>query len=110
MIEISRAKLSDLNDILNLLKESYLQEAEIYNDFNILPMTQNIDSITAEWLTGILIKTKRNRQIIGSIRAELIDNVCKIGKLIVKPDFQNHGIGKKMMAEIERIFYTCTAY
>jgi len=93
-MNIDKAELTDLNDILDLQREAYSQEAEIYNDFNIPPITQNIDSLKTEWQNGIVLKAVRNGQIIGSVRAELIDNICKIGKLIVKPDFQNQGIGK----------------
>ncbi|NJN28658.1 MAG: GNAT family N-acetyltransferase [Cyclobacteriaceae bacterium] len=73
-------------------------------------MIQDIDSLKTEWQRGIVIKTDRNGQIIGSVRAYLIDNVCKIGKLIVKSDFQNQGVGKKLMKEIERLFKTCSTY
>ncbi len=109
-LNIDKAELTDLKDILDLQKEAYSQEAEIYNDFDIPPMTQNIDSLKIEWQNGTVIKAERNGQIIGSVRAELIDDVCKIGKLIVKPDFQNQGIGKRLMTEIERLFNTCSTY
>ena len=109
-IEISKAGKSDLNDILKLQKEAYIQEATIYNDFNIPPLTQDIYSLNLEWQKGMVIKAEKNGQIIGSVRAEMVDNICKIGKLIVKPDLQNQGIGKKLMTEIERLFNTCSTY
>lgn len=109
-IKISIAELTDLKNILELQKESYIQEAEIYNDFNIPPLTQNLDSLKKEWQNGIVIKAEKNGQIVGSVRAELVDNVCKIGKLIVKPDFQNQGIGKKLLSEIEKLFDNCSIY
>ncbi len=109
-IEICLAELSDLSKILELQKEAYVQEAEIYNDFNIQPLTQNIDSLKIEWQKGIVIKAEKNGHIIGSVRAELVDNICKIGKLIVKPGFQNQGIGKSLMIEIEKVFDNCSTY
>jgi ribosomal protein S18 acetylase RimI-like enzyme len=57
-----------------------------------------------------VVKAEKNGQIVGSVRAELVDNICKIGKLIVKPDFQNQGIGKKLMTEIENLFDNCSIY
>lgn len=109
-LAINRADISDLEEILKLQKVAYLQEAEIYNDFSIPPLTQDIDTLKIESQNGVVIKAEINGQIIGSVRAELVDNICKIGKLIVKPDFQNQGIGKKLMTEIERIFKTCSTY
>lgn len=109
-IELRLAELTDLDKILELQKEAYLQEAEIYQDFEIQPLTQSIDSITLEWQRGIVIKALKNGQIIGSVRAELVGNICKIGKLIVRSDFQNQGIGKRLVAEIEELFHSCSIY
>lgn len=109
-LAINRADISDLEEILKLQKIAYLQEAEIYNDFSIPPLTQDIDSLKSEWQRGIVIKAESNGELIGSVRAELVENVCKIGKLIVKPDFQNQGVGKKLMMEIERVFKNCSTY
>jgi len=108
--ELSLAELTDLDKILELQKEAYVQEAEIYDDFNIQPLAQNIDSLKLEWQRGIVIKAEKNGQIIGSVRAELVDDICKIGKLIVKPDFQNQGIGKRLMTKIEKLFDNCSTY
>jgi GNAT superfamily N-acetyltransferase len=38
------------------------------------------------------------------------DNVCHVGKLIVHPDYQNRGIAKVLMNEIEKKFVTCSKY
>ena len=109
-IIIEKARFVDLEVILLLQKESYLQEAEIYDNFNIQPLTQDIDSLKFEWKKGIVIKAEKNGQIVGSVRAVLMNNICKIGKLIVKPDFQNQGIGKRLMKEIEGLFDNCLTY
>lgn len=87
-LTLSKAELSDLNEILELQKEAYIQEARIYNNFEIQPLTQKLDSLAEEWRNGIVIKAETNGQIVGSVRAQLVDHVCKIGKLTVKPDFQ----------------------
>lgn len=109
-VSICIAGSSDLHKILELQKEAYRQEAEIYNNFNIQPLTQDIESLKLEWQNGIVLKAEKNGQIIGSARAKLVDNVCKIGKLIVKPDFQNRGIGKQLLQEIEKLFDNCSIY
>lgn len=109
-VRISVAESIDLGEILELQKEAYFQEAEIYDDYNIPPLTQKIETLRLEWQKGIVIKAEKKGLIVGSVRAELVDNICKIGKLIVKTDFQNQGIGKKLMMEIERLFDNCSSY
>jgi ribosomal protein S18 acetylase RimI-like enzyme len=48
-----------------------------------------------------------DKRMIGSVRAFIKEGTCYIGRLIVHPDFQNQGIGTKLMYEIEKIFSTC---
>jgi len=105
---IKRAKESDLSEILSLQKKAYQSEAKIYNDFSIPPLLQTLDEIKDEFKKGIFLKAVENEKIIGSVRGNLIDSeTCYIGRLIVHPDFQNQGIGTKLMKEIEDKFSYC---
>lgn len=47
-IKIFEANEEDLKTILDLQKECYLSEAELYNDFDIPPIKQDLESITNE--------------------------------------------------------------
>jgi len=109
-MEIYLAERADLNEILELQKIAYIQEAEIYNDFSIQPLTQTRESLQKEWQDGTILKAILDGQIVGSVRAQEVDQICKIGKLIVNPAYQNRGIGRKLMAEIERVYQSCSAY
>ncbi|MGO4543010.1 GNAT family N-acetyltransferase [Paenibacillus sp. 2TAB19] len=57
-----------------------------------------------EFNEGIFLKAVIEDVIVGSVRAVIQDGVCVIGKLIVNPDYQNQGIGKRLMKEIEETF------
>lgn len=104
-ITIEEARPEDLEAILALQKVAYISEAELINDFTIPPLHQTEESIKEEYKTHLfLIALDQNRQIVGSVRAGKKEESCHIGKLIVNPDCQNRGIGKKLMAEIERRF------
>ncbi|MBI5679771.1 MAG: GNAT family N-acetyltransferase [Methanobacterium sp.] len=110
-MNIKRAKLSDLDEILTLQKIAYKSEADIYNNYSIPPLTQTLDEIKDEFKTSIFLKVVENGKIIGSVRAVLIkDTTCYIGRLIIDPDFQNQGIGTRLMDKIEKIFHECERY
>ena len=109
-MEIERAMISDTEEILVLQKLAYRSEAEIYNDFNIPPLVQTLESIEKDFENQYFLKTVMNGKIIGSVRAYTKEGTCYIGRLIVHPDFQNRGIGTDLMNEIERIFNTCRRF
>ena len=103
---IERAIISDAEEILSLQKLAYRSEAEIYNDFNIPPLVQTLESIEKDFENQYFLKAVMDGKIIGSVRAYTKEGTCYIGRLIVHPDFQNRGIGTDLMNEIERIFNT----
>ncbi len=109
-MEIQRATVSDAGEILALQKLAYRSEAEIYNDFSIPPLVQTLESIEKDFEGQFFLKAVIDEKIIGSVRAYAKEGTCYIGKLIVHPDFQNRGIGTKLMSEIEKAFNTCKRF
>jgi ribosomal protein S18 acetylase RimI-like enzyme len=99
---IERAALEDAKEILDLQKLAYQSEAEIYDDHTIPPLTQTLGEIRNDFQRQIFLKASMGGKIIGSVRAFLKEETCFIGRLIVHPDFQNQGIGIKLMSEVER--------
>jgi ribosomal protein S18 acetylase RimI-like enzyme len=77
------------------------RKLKIYDNYNIPPLKQSLKSINADSKKGIILKAVVDETIVGSVRAYLKDNTCYIGRLLVHPEFQNKGIGKKLMHEIE---------
>lgn len=109
-MEVEKATISDAEEILSLQKLAYRSEAEIYNDFNIPPLVQTLEEIKKDFGIQFLLKAVMDEKIIASVRAHTKEGTCYIGRLIVHPDFQNQGIGTKLMYEIEKIFSTCQRF
>ncbi|MGD9162849.1 MAG: GNAT family N-acetyltransferase [Desulfobacteraceae bacterium] len=101
---IKKAIKADAQEILDLQKLAYLSEAGIYNDFTIQPLHQGLDEITSEIESQYVLKCVVNDKIVGSVRAYMSEGTCFINKLIVHPEFQNQGIGTKLLKEIENEF------
>ena len=98
------ATKGDLEEILKLQKLAYQSEAARYNDFGISPLTQTLGELQEESKRSIILKVVEDRKIVGSVRAFEKDGTCYIGRLIVHPDYQNRGIGRKLMGAIEKSF------
>ncbi|MFC2050273.1 GNAT family N-acetyltransferase [Chloroflexota bacterium] len=101
---IKRATIADAEDILALQKLAYISEAEIYDDFTIPPLVQTLEETRGDFEKQVFLKAIFNGRIIGSVRAFSDEETCKIGRLIVHPDFQNQGIGAALMNELENMF------
>ena len=109
-IDILKANQSDLETILQLQKDCYMTEAEIYNDFNIPPLQQDLKSLKNEFENTTIIKSVIDGEIVGSVRGFVDNETAYIGKLIVKNDFQNKGIGRLLIGSIESTFKDCNRF
>ncbi|AZS49812.1 GNAT family N-acetyltransferase [Entomomonas moraniae] len=100
---ITVANKNDLQEILQLQYLAYQSEAKLCGNMNIPPLTQTLEEVLQEYEKGIVLKVMDNGDIIGSVRGYIEDDTLYIGKLIVKPDKQNQGIGTKLLTEIENV-------
>ena len=99
---IRNANISDASELLKLQKLAYLSEAVIYNNYRIPPLIQTLEDVEDKFENHIYLKVVDNGRIIGSIRGNVLDSrSVYIGRLIVHPDYQNQGIGAKLIEKIE---------
>ena len=109
-LEITRASQEDAEIILHLQMHAYLSEAEIYNDYSIPPLIQTLKEIKQQFSQQVFLNALEEGEIVGSVRAYLKRGTAYIGRLMVKPDFQNKGIGSRLMQAIEEHFRMADRY
>lgn len=100
-MKLEPATIEDLEQILKLQKKAFQDQALIYDDFNLPPLTQTIDELKEEAGVKMIYKLVVDGEIIASVRCSVKDNALHIERLFVDPDFQNRGIGTAIMREIE---------
>ena len=103
--KIYQAEQADIEEILRLQYAAYQSEAELYNNDSIQPLTQTLAQATEEFLESIVLKAVSAGVIIGSVRACEREGGVYIGKLMVLPEHQNQGVGKRLLQAIERRFH-----
>jgi ech hydrogenase subunit C len=101
---IERAVEADAPEILALQKIVYQNEAELYGDWSLAPLRQTLEELRRDITTRIFLKAVVSGKIIGSVRGWQEGDTAHIGRLIVHPYFWKHGIGTRLIQEIERAF------
>lgn len=109
-IKIRKAGLNNLSEILALQKKAYKSEAQIHNDFSIPPLHQTLENIKQEYEQQVFLEAVNKDQVVGSVRGFEKDGTCFIGKLIVDDDFQNMGLGSRLLTEMEQQFSHCKRF
>ncbi|MES2948764.1 MAG: GNAT family N-acetyltransferase [Pseudomonadota bacterium] len=105
MLIISSAQVDDAQAILALQKLAYQSEAKLYNDWSLPALTQTVEALRAEFTDSYVLKVTSGERLVGSVRAKVVSGTCAIGRLIVHPEHQGHGIGSKLLQEIEEKFH-----
>ncbi|MER7752368.1 GNAT family N-acetyltransferase [Kitasatospora sp. NPDC097643] len=100
---ISAADAEDTEQILKLQYLGYQAEAELYGDWAIEPLTQSLESLRAELAEQHVLVARLGDEVVGAVRGHLDDEgVGRIGRLVVHPRMQRHGLGGRLLDALER--------
>lgn len=101
---IIRAEKEDLKEILDLQYLAYQSEAALFGNKDIPPLKETLDEVIKEYNEGLVLKMMCEDKIIGSVRAKEKNGTVYIGKLMVDPDYQKRGFGKRLLIEVEKYY------
>ncbi|GAA2333504.1 N-acetyltransferase [Streptomyces caniferus] len=101
-VAISAATDQDAEQILKLQFLCYQQEAALYDDYGIEPLTQTLQALRAELGEACVMVARLGEEVVGSVRGTVDeDGTARIAKLIVHPRMQRHGLGGRLLAAVE---------
>ncbi|GJF27527.1 N-acetyltransferase [Kitasatospora sp. NE20-6] len=99
---ISPATPDDAEQILKLQYLGYQQEAELYSDWSLAPLTQTLESLRAELAEQEFLVARLGDEVVGTVRGRVDpDGVGRIGRLVVHPRMQRHGLGGRLLEAVE---------
>ncbi len=110
IIDICDASEQDAAEILAVQKLAFHGQGILYNDFSLPPLVQTLEELIRDFRTYAFLKALSGGKIVGSVRGLVEDDTCFISRLFVRPDYQNRGIGKKLMIALEKKFDAVRRY
>lgn len=103
-MDILRAERSDLARILEIQRACYAREAERAGDPGIPPMIQTLGELEEESARCVILKGVEGGAAVGSVRAWMDGSTCRIGRLVVLPEYRGAGRGSSLLRAIEAEF------
>jgi GNAT superfamily N-acetyltransferase len=101
---ISLATTADAEEILALVHAAFAPVAEEYGVATLPPLQETLADLLADFRTHVILKAAEDGRIVGSVRAALFRGTCEVGRLVVDPGSQGHGVGTALARAIEARF------
>jgi len=101
-IAIRQATSEDIPKILEIQKNAFTIQAELYEAYDIPPMVETAEEIDLNSTELIVLVAHNEDEIAGSIRVVFGKNDAEIKRLSVAEEFQKKGIGTKLLKEVEK--------
>ena len=102
-LAIVSAVPADAAEILTLQLACWVQEALVNEDLSIPALHERLDDVTASvrsWDTYVVRSAGR---LVASVRGRLQDRDWEIGRLMVAPDLQGHGLGRILLEHVQQL-------
>ena len=99
--EVRTATPGDAGELLTLQRACWLQEAVANDSFDIPALHESLEEVRAEldrWLTLVV---RSGCRLVASARGRQVGDTWFVGRLMVAPDLQGHGIGRSLLERIE---------
>jgi GNAT superfamily N-acetyltransferase len=92
---------ADVGEVLTLQRAAYATEARLYHDPELPALTQTLAELATELTSVSALKAVAGHRIVGAVRARVDGTVLHVGRLVVAPDWQNRGVGSRLLAAVE---------
>jgi tRNA (guanine37-N1)-methyltransferase len=101
-VVVGPAVAADAGELLTLQRAAYVQEGRLHDSFDFPPLTDELADVEQLIADTTCLVARQDGRLVGSVfgRREA-DGSWFIGRLMVAPDLQGTGLGRRLLALIE---------
>ncbi|WP_057913721.1 GNAT family N-acetyltransferase [Peribacillus muralis] len=103
-ITIKRTSLTEVDMLLTIQKKAFAEDYKLYEDHDTTPVNETPEKLVENIENAIHYTILSNNNIIGAIDLRKKDNMILLDKLFIANEYQNKGLGTKIMKLIEAEF------
>ena len=100
-VTVSRATEGDAGEILTVQRAAYVSEAQLYDNPHMTALTESLASVREAIASEVVLVARSGTRVIGAVRGRVDGSVCRVGRLVVAPDMQGTGIGRRLLLALE---------
>jgi tRNA (guanine37-N1)-methyltransferase len=100
-LELRGVQPADAGELFTLQRACWVQEQQANPGVTIPALGEELDDVQRWIATDTVLVLRSAGRLVGAVRARLHDTSWDIGRLMVAPDLQGSGLGRRLLEAIE---------
>jgi len=100
-VVVRRVQPGDAGELFTLQRACWLQEEQANPGVPIPALEESLDDVRTWLREGTVLVGRSHGRLVGAVRGVLRDGVWHVGRLMVAPDLQGNGLGRRLLEAVE---------
>ena len=100
-VELRAVQASDAGELLTLQRACWLQEEWDNPGVDIPALGESFEDVQAWVARDTVLVARSGGRLVGAVRGARDDDTWEIGRVMVAPDLQGQGLGRRLLAAME---------